>query len=122
MRITGSRRWGLLGVAAGVFGLLRLESRDDVRALQPAAAGAGGRGQILRGLLGVGFDARASLLVTAPTPERATGLEGLDPVLRFWWPGERSGALSVSELVSLEASADRVAAAPVVPAEAHSNA
>jgi predicted exporter len=69
-------------LAAVAAGLWRLETRDDVRALQrppPELVAAEGR---VRGLLGVSFDTRF-VLVTGPTPEVVVQrLESLDPVLR----------------------------------------
>ena len=76
--------WGLLVLvgAVAVFGLLRLESRDDVRALQRPPPELVAAEQKVRGLLGVGFDTRF-VLVTAPTPEEVLQrLEALDPVLQ----------------------------------------
>jgi predicted exporter len=98
--------WGLLVliVAATVFGLLRLESRDDVRALQRPPPQLLAAEQKVRGLLGVGFDTRF-VLVTAPTPDEVLQrLEALDPVLQsLVRAGKIKGSLSVSpSLVSLE--------------------
>ena len=98
--------WGLLALiaAVAVFGILRLESRDDVRALQRPPPELVAAEQKVRGLLGVGFDTRF-VLVTAPTPEEVLQrLEALDPVLQSLARGGKiKGSLSVSpSLVSLE--------------------
>lgn len=98
--------WSLLALIAAVamFGLLRLESRDDVRALQRPPAELVAAEQKVRGLLGVGFDTRF-VLVTAPTPEEVLQrLEALDAVLQSLTRGGKiKGSLSVSpSLVSLE--------------------
>lgn len=98
--------WGLLAliVATAVFGLSRLESRDDVRALQRPPPELVAAEQRVRGLLGVGFDTRF-VLVTAPTPDEVLQrLEALDPVLQSLVRGGKiKGSLSVSpSLVSLE--------------------
>lgn len=98
--------WGVLALIAAValVGLLKLEARDDVRALQRPPPALVAAEQKVRGLLGVGFDTRF-LLVTAPSPEGVLQrLEALDPVLQsLVRDGKLKGALSVSpSLVSLD--------------------
>jgi predicted exporter len=94
-----------LGVTAlGAAGLARLETRDDVRALQRPPPALVAAEQKVRTLLGVGFDPRF-VLVTAPTPEDVLHrLEALDPVLRGLVEAKHiKGTLNVSpSLVSIE--------------------
>jgi predicted exporter len=93
----------LLLVFAGL-GLARLQSRDDVRALQRPPPDLVAAEKQVRTLLGVGFDTRF-VLVTAATPEDVLRrLETLDPVLRgLVSAGHIKGSLGVSpSLVSLE--------------------
>jgi predicted exporter len=94
----------VLGVAGlGIAGLARLDTRDDVRALQRPPPDLVAAEQKVRTLLGVGFDTRF-VLVTAPTPEDVLQrLEALEPVLRGLADAKHiKGALSVSpSLVSL---------------------
>jgi predicted exporter len=79
------RAWWLvvpLVLAVTVLGLLRLATRDDVRALQRPPPALVAAEQRVRTLLGVGFDTRF-VLVTAATPELvAQRLEALEPVLK----------------------------------------
>jgi len=98
--------WALVLVMAGLgaAGLVRLESRDDVRSLQRPPPELVAAERKVRTLLGIGFDTRF-VLVTAPTPDDVLRrLEDLDPVLRRLVEAKRiKGALSVSpSLVSLE--------------------
>ena len=93
-----------LALAATVLGLLRLETRDDVRALQRPPPQLVAAEQRVRTLLGVGFDTRF-VLVTAATPELvAQRLEALTPVLgQLAHDGRIKGYLSpVPNLSSIE--------------------
>jgi predicted exporter len=70
-----------LAIAAVVWGFARLETRDDVRALQRPSPELIASEKRVRTLLGVGFDTRF-VLVTAATPELVLQrLEQLAPVL-----------------------------------------
>lgn len=93
-----------LGLGVCVWGLTRLHTLDDVRALQRPSPELVASEKRVRSLLGVGFDTRF-VLVTAPTPELVLQrLEALTPVLaRLQAEGKIHGALSPSpSLVSLE--------------------
>ncbi len=93
-----------LVVAACAWGLARLDSHDDIRALQRPPAELVASEKRVRDLLGVGFDTRF-VLVTADSPELVLQrLETLSPVLeRLRAEGRIRGALSPSpSLVSLE--------------------
>ena len=93
----------LLALFAGL-GLAKLQSRDDVRALQRPPPELLAAEKKVRTLLGVGFDTRF-VLVTAATPEDVLRrLETLDPVLHgLVSAGHIKGSLGVSpSLVSLE--------------------
>jgi len=114
--------WALVLVVGGLgaAGLARLETRDDVRALQRPPAELVAAEQKVRTLLGVGFDTRF-VLVTAPTPEDVLRrLEALEPVLRGLVEAKHiKGALSVSpSLASLARQrADRALLAKAVYAD-----
>jgi predicted exporter len=84
-------------IAATAWGLARLETHDDIRALQRPPPELVAAEQRVRALLGVGFDTRF-VLVTAPSPEVVLQrLEALAPVLaRLEADGSIKGFLSPS--------------------------
>jgi predicted exporter len=87
-----------LALASVAWGITRLETRDDVRALQRPPPALLASEQHVRSLLGVGLDATRFVLVTAPTPELVLQrLERLQPVLgRLAVEGHIKGSMSVS--------------------------